>query len=88
MKDLQITIKILDKEYPLKVAQKDEQSFLEVARMLTERLKSRKDKLSDKQDLLAISLFDAMVENFRLKEEQQRISERLAELEKLVAREL
>ncbi|GAB4326818.1 MAG: hypothetical protein OHK0038_00260 [Flammeovirgaceae bacterium] len=88
MKDLQITIKILDKEYPLKVSQKDEQSFTEITRMLTERLKSKKDKLSDKQDLLAISLFDAMVEIFRLKEEQQRISERLAELEKLVAREL
>ncbi|MCS6833222.1 MAG: cell division protein ZapA [Flammeovirgaceae bacterium] len=88
MKDSQILIKILDKEYPLKLSQKDKDTICEISRLLNERLTARKDKLNDKQDLLAITLFDVMVENYRLHEEQQRISERLAELEKLVAREL
>lgn len=88
MKDLHIQIKILDKEYSLKSSQKDKDTIYEISRLLNERLTVKKDRLNDKQDLLAITLFDVMVENYQLHEEQKRISERLAELERLIAKEL
>ena len=64
MDSLSIKIKISDREYPLKVKPEDEEGIRKTAKLINEKLKEFKDQygIVEKQDLLAMVLFEAMME--------------------------
>ncbi len=64
MDSLSIKIKISDREYPLKVKPEDEEGIRKTAKLINEKLKEFKDQygIVEKQDLLAMVLFETMME--------------------------
>ncbi len=74
MESLSINIKIADREYPMKVSPEDEARLRSAGKLLNEHLKrySNQFGIDDKQDLLAMAAFDALVEKITLEEERRR----------------
>jgi cell division protein ZapA len=64
MGELSIKIKILDREYPMKVKMEDEPRIRAAGKALNERIRSysQRFKIDDKQDLLAMAAFDSLIE--------------------------
>ncbi len=64
METLSIKIKISDREYPLKIQADEEERIRKTARIINEKLKTFKDQfgIEDKQDLLAMVLFETFVD--------------------------
>ena len=64
METLSIKIKISDREYPLKIKADEEERIRKTARVINEKLKTFKDQfgIEDKQDLLAMVLFETFVD--------------------------
>ena len=64
MDTLSIKIKISDREYPLKIEANEEERIRKTAKLINEKLKDFKDQfgIEDKQDLLAMVLFETMVD--------------------------
>ncbi len=64
METLSIKIKISDREYPLKIEASEEEGIRKTAKLINEKLKAFKDQfgIEDKQDLLAMVLFETMVD--------------------------
>ncbi|MEN7548635.1 cell division protein ZapA [Rapidithrix thailandica] len=79
MRDFYIKIKILDREYSLKIDPKDEAVLRKAGKFLDEQLNERKQQsgIASKQDLLAMIAFDHIVNQMKNEEGQQFLAERL-----------
>lgn len=68
---LSIKIKIADREYPMKVKPDEEARVRSAGKLINEKLRSYRDKfgIDDKEDLLAMVAFDAMVAKLKGEEE-------------------
>ena len=93
MNKLSIKIKIADREYPMKVEPDEEERIRKAGKIVNEKIKLFKSQfgIDDKQDLLAMVAFDALVE--RLKTEggdvdEDLLQEKLAGLNNLISKSL
>lgn len=93
MNKLSIKIKIADREYPMKVEPEEEERIRKAGKIVNEKIKLFKSQfgIDDKQDLLAMVAFDALVE--RLKTEGSNVDddllqEKLAGLNNLISQSL
>ena len=93
MDKLSIKIKIADREYPMKVEPEEEERIRKAGKIVNEKIKLFKSQfgIDDKQDLLAMVAFDALVE--RLKTEGSNVDddllqEKLAGLNNLISQSL
>lgn len=93
MDKLSIKIKIADREYPMKVEPEEEERIRRAGKIVNEKIKLFKSQfgIDDKQDLLAMVAFDALVE--RLKTEGGNVSddllkEKLSSLNSLISQSL
>jgi len=93
MDKLSIKIKIADREYPMKVEPEEEERIRRAGKIVNEKIKLFKSQfgIDDKQDLLAMVAFDALVE--RLKTEGGGVSddllkEKLSGLSSLISQSL
>jgi len=93
MNKLSIKIKIADREYPMKVEPEEEERIRKAGKIVNEKIKLFKSQfgIDDKQDLLAMVAFDALVE--RLKTEgsttdDNLLQEKLAGLNNLISRSI
>ena len=93
MDKLSIKIKIADREYPMKVEPEEEERIRKAGKIVNEKIKLFKSQfgIDDKQDLLAMVAFDALVE--RLKTESgdtsdNMIQEKLSGLNRLISQSL
>ncbi len=77
MNKLSIKIKIADREYPMKVSPEEEERIRKAGKIVNEKIKLFKSQfgIDDKQDLLAMVAFDALVE--RLKTEGSTVDDKL-----------
>lgn len=68
---LSIKIKIADREYPMKVKPDEEARVRSAGKLINEKLRSYREKfgIDDKEDLLAMVAFDAMVAKLKGEEE-------------------
>jgi len=68
---LSIKIRIGDREYPMKVDEREEELLRNAGRLLNEKLRTFKEsyQIDDKQDLMAMVAFDGMVQNLKLSQE-------------------
>jgi cell division protein ZapA len=91
MDELSIKIKIGDREYPMKVKRVEEERVRAAGRLINEKLKSYREQfgLDDKQDLLAMTAFDCLVQKLAAEENNQSIDqsvvEKVAHLNQLVS---
>ncbi len=74
MGEISIHIRIGQREYPMKVLEKEEQLLRETARQLNDRTQSyvRRFNLRDHYDILAMVAFDLMVSKVRGVEEEDK----------------
>lgn len=86
----EITIRIADRAYNLKVNAADEALLVEAGRRIQEQYKARKESFGalDKQDLLAMIAFDGMVESLRLEQDTDEATKRVKSLHELITRSL
>ncbi|UJP65326.1 cell division protein ZapA [Mongoliitalea daihaiensis] len=65
METLSIRIKIGDREYPMKVKAEDEAKIRHAGKLINDKIKRYREEfgLDDRQDLLAMVAFDAVVES-------------------------
>lgn len=77
MDELSIKIKIADREYPMKVKRHEEERVRAAGKVINEKLKSYRDQfgLDDKQDLLAMTAFDSVVEKMAAEESDNAIDQ-------------
>jgi cell division protein ZapA len=70
MRELSIKIKIADREYPMSVKPDDEERVRRAGKIINERIKSYRERfgIDDKQDLLAMVAFDAIVDRLSIQE--------------------
>lgn len=91
MDELSIKIRIADREYPMKVKRNEEERVRAAARLINEKLKSYREQfgLDDKQDLLAMTAFDCLVEKLAADENNQTVDDsvgqKIAHLNQLVS---
>ena len=91
MGELSIKIKIADKEYPMRVEASEEEIIRTAAKQVNEKLKTFKDLygIDDKQDLLAMVAFDAIIHHMRASDVDKgaasKITEKMAYLESLIS---
>lgn len=73
MGELSIKIKILDREYPMKVKMEDEPRIRAAGKALNDRIRgySQRFKIDDKQDLLAMAAFDSLIEKAKAEDKLQ-----------------
>ena len=90
MGDLSIKIKIAEREYPMRVDESEEERLRLAGRLINDRLRVFKEefRIEDKQDLLAMVVFECMAEKLKLEQETKdadsEIEKRLNSLQKLV----
>jgi len=82
----QIRIKIAEKEYTLKIKASEEALLRKAAKDLNERLKTMQKKTGiwDKQDLLAMTAFNCLVENLKYEQEYTHHVEKIQQIEQLI----
>ncbi|BDD05936.1 cell division protein ZapA [Aureibacter tunicatorum] len=91
MEKLSIKIKIGDREYPMRVRSEEEELVRLAGKQVNDKLKFFKQqfKLDDRQDLLAMAAFDAVVEKLKLENNKGMTEEvfesKLDELNKLLS---
>jgi cell division protein ZapA len=81
MEELSIKIKIADREYPMKVKRHEEERVRAAGKLINEKLKSYREQfgLDDKQDLLAMTAFDCLVQKLAAEEDNHAIDESVVE---------
>lgn len=90
MEELSIKIKIIDREYPMRVAPDEEERLRLAGRMVNEKFKFFRDQfgIDDKQDLLAMVAFDCLVEKLKLENDKNHnsssVDQKLNNLENLL----
>lgn len=77
MDELSIKIKIADREYPMKVKRNEEERVRAAGKLINEKLKSYREQfgLDDKQDLLAMTAFDSIVEKMAAEESDNAVDQ-------------
>jgi cell division protein ZapA len=77
MDELSIKIRIADREYPMKVKKHEEERVRAAGKVINEKLKSYREQfgLDDKQDLLAMTAFDCLVEKMAAEESDHAIDQ-------------
>ena len=91
MADLSIKIKIAEREYPMRVDEAEEERLRLAGRTINERLRFFKEefRIEDKQDLLAMVVFECMAEKLKLEQEcndaDARLTSRLSALHEIAA---
>ena len=91
MEELSIKIKIADREYPMKVKRHEEERVRAAGKLINEKLKSYREQfgLDDKQDLLAMTAFDCLVEKLAAEESDhavdQSVVDKVTHLNQLVS---
>lgn len=93
MDKLSIKIKIADREYPMKVEPDEEERIRRAGKIVNEKIKLFKSQfgIDDKQDLLAMVAFDALVEKLKSKSGEvsdDLLKEKLAGLNNLISQSL
>ncbi len=93
MNKLSIKIKIADREYPMKVSPEEEERIRKAGKIVNEKIKLFKNQfgIDDKQDLLAMVAFDALVERLKTEdgnEDDMLLQEKLAGLNNLISQSL
>lgn len=70
MRELSIKIKIADREYPMTVKADEEERIRKAGKLINERLKSYREKfgIDDKQDLLSMVAFDALIDRLSIED--------------------
>ena len=73
MRELSIKIKIADREYPMTVKAEEEERIRKAGKLINERLKSYREKfgIDDKQDLLSMVAFDALIDRLSIEDNAQ-----------------
>jgi cell division protein ZapA len=73
MRELSIKIKIADREYPMTVKANEEERIRKAGKLINERLKSYREKfgIDDKQDLLSMVAFDALIDRLSIEDNKQ-----------------
>ncbi len=81
MEELSIKIKIADREYPMKVKRNEEERVRAAGKLINEKLKSYREQfgLDDKQDLLAMTAFDCLVQKLAAEESNHAVDESVVE---------
>jgi len=76
MGELSIKIKIIDREYPMRVSPSEEEGLRLAGKLLNEKFKFFRDQfgIDDKQDLLAMVAFDCLVEKMKLEKNDTNLS--------------
>ena len=79
MDKISVKLNIAGREYPMKAEPAQEDRILEAARLVNEQLTYYQNtfKLDDKQDLLALVAFDAMIERIGKEKELSQIEEQI-----------
>lgn len=91
MEELSIKIKISDREYPMKVKRHEEERVRAAGKLINDKLKAYREQfgLDDKQDLLAMTAFDCLVEKLAAEESDhavdQSVVDRVNHLNQLVS---
>ncbi|MBS1544932.1 MAG: cell division protein ZapA [Bacteroidetes bacterium] len=91
MDELSIKIKIADREYPMKVKRDEEERVRAAGKLINEKLKSYREQfgLDDKQDLLAMTAFDCLIEKLTAEESttavDQSVVEKIGHLNQMVS---
>lgn len=77
MDELSIKIKIADREYPMKVKKHEEERVRAAGKVINDKLKTYREQfgLDDKQDLLAMTAFDALVEKMAAEESDHAVDQ-------------
>ncbi len=77
MDELSIKIKIGDREYPMKVKRHEEERVRAAGKVINDKLKSYREQfgLDDKQDLLAMTAFDCLVEKMAAEESDHAVDQ-------------
>lgn len=93
MNKLSIKIKIADREYPMKVEPEEEERIRKAGKIVNEKIKLFKSQfgIDDKQDLLAMVAFDALVERLKTEgsdNDDDLLKEKLAGLNNLISQSL
>lgn len=73
MRELSIKIKIADREYPMTVKAEEEERIRKAGKLINERLKSYREQfgIDDKQDLLSMVAFDALIDRLSVEDNIQ-----------------
>jgi cell division protein ZapA len=73
MRELSIKIKIADREYPMTVRPEEEERIRKAGKLINERLKSYRERfgIDDKQDLLSMVAFDALIDRLSVEDNLQ-----------------
>lgn len=91
MAQLSVKIKIGDREYPMKIDADEEVRVRKAGKLINEKMKqySTNFGIHDKQDLVAMVAFEAMVEQLNLQEQgeasNEGVSEVLVEFDELIS---
>jgi cell division protein ZapA len=91
MDELSIKIKIADREYPMKVKRHEEERVRAAGKLINEKLKSYREQfgLDDKQDLLAMTAFDCLIQKMEADEDttavDKTVVEKITHLNQLVS---
>ena len=81
MDELSIKIKIADREYPMKVKRDEEERVRAAGKLINEKLKSYREQfgLDDKQDLLAMTAFDCLIQKMEAEEDTSAVDKTVVE---------
>ena len=94
MEELSIKIKIGDREYPMRIKTSEEEKLRIAGRQVNEKMKQYGQNygIDDKQDLLAMVAFDAMVQKVKLEmgqsENEFDIESKLEELDNMISKSI
>lgn len=94
MSELSIKIKIGDREYPMRVDANEEQLLRLAGRKINEKLKAYNSQfgIDDKQDLLAMVAFDAIVSKMRSEsgtsEFENQLNQKLTDIDQLLSSQI
>ncbi|BDC99940.1 cell division protein ZapA [Persicobacter psychrovividus] len=86
MGDLSIKIKIADREYPMRVAESDVNKVQKVAELINNQINDYRSKYrcDDRQDLLAMVVFDALMNQVESHEYESTIDQKVSFLNELL----
>lgn len=91
MEELSVRIKIGDREYPMKVHPSEERNIRMAGRLINDKMKAYESNfgIHDKQDLLAMVAFDAVVEKMRagdkLQHDNSEVAHHITEINQVLA---
>lgn len=91
METVNINVLIAERVYPLKVAKQDEEKVKKAVTLVNEKIKEHQTRYAgkDKQDYMAMCLFNFAIENLTAAEEKQQndrlITEKLTEIDKALS---